>query len=86
MFSRIMAERIADHEIANPRIRQFALDCRAAGTSPEDVLHLAGLHRSAWFRWRRGEFSPTLKTWDRVQEALAAKRRARGDEAERPAA
>lgn len=64
-------------EIADPRMEQFAAECRAAGTTPEAVLREAGLHRSVWFRWRSGRVSPTLRTWDAAREALErAKRRA----------
>ena len=55
----------------HPRIVAFADDCARAGLDPLTVLAEAGVHRSHWFRWRSGEFSPSLKNLDRVTEALA---------------
>jgi hypothetical protein len=69
-----MAENFSDHDIADPRIRQFALDCRAAGSTPEDVLAAAGVHRSSWFRWRTGAFRPSLTNWERMEAALSSAR------------
>jgi hypothetical protein len=55
----------------DPRVLQFEQDCIAAGTTPEAVVTAAGLHRSAWFRWKGGNVFPNMRNWDAVHSALA---------------
>lgn len=54
----------------HPRVTEFERQCGDAGIAPEAVLKEAGLHRSAWFRWKAGTFEPRLRSWDAVQEAF----------------
>ncbi len=52
-------------------IDQFERDCAAAGLAPVAVLKEAGLNSSTWFRWKSGKVSPTLRSFEGAQEALA---------------
>lgn len=52
-------------------IDQFERDCAASGLSPVVVLKAAGLNSSTWFRWKAGKVSPTLRSFEGAQEALA---------------
>lgn len=59
-----------EHTAPHPRVVEFEQACSAAGIDPLAVLAEAGVHRSQWFRWKKGTFTPSLKTWDPVQSAL----------------
>jgi hypothetical protein len=54
----------------DPRITEFKNACESAGTTPLAVVQEAGLHRTAWFRWKSGKVSPNFRKWDAVQRAL----------------
>lgn len=51
-------------------IAQFERDCLAANLKPTAVLQHAGLHKSAWWRWKSGDVSPTLRSFDAACAAL----------------
>lgn len=51
-------------------IRDFEADCASAGVAPSSVLREAGMNPSTWFRWKSGEVSPTLRSFDAAKEAL----------------
>lgn len=53
-------------------LSDFEHDCTKASVSPVDVLVRAGLHRSTWFRWKKGKVSPTLRSLAAAREALQA--------------
>lgn len=59
-----------DAHAPHPRIAEFERACADAKVDPLDVVTRAGVHRSQWFRWRRGKFQPSLTSWDRVQETF----------------
>lgn len=41
-----------------------------SGKTIDDLCEAAGINRTTWQRWRNGEVGPTMKSWQRVQEAL----------------
>jgi hypothetical protein len=56
-------------------ISDFERDCESAGVTPAAVLRRAGLNPSNWPRWRSGDSSPTLRSFDAAKAALADLRR-----------
>jgi transcriptional regulator with XRE-family HTH domain len=42
---------------------------RDAGKSVSDLCRGAGIARSTWDRWKRGETAPNLATWGAVRDA-----------------
>lgn len=44
---------------------------RAAGVPVAHLLQRAGLARSTWDRWRRGQTEPNLRSWRAVERACA---------------
>jgi hypothetical protein len=59
-----------EQDKAHPRVRRFQQACQEAGLDPLTVVTAAGVHRSAWFRWNNGSFSPSLKNLERIEDAL----------------
>ncbi len=55
----------------DPRVLQFEQDCTDAGTTAEAMVCAAGLHRSAWYRWKAGAVLPNMRNWDAAHSALA---------------
>lgn len=53
-------------------ILDFERDCERARVTPAAVLRKAGLNPSNWPRWRSGESSPTLRSFDAARGALAS--------------
>lgn len=53
-----------------PMVAEFIAACAQAGTSAEAVIKEAGIHRGVWHRWKTGAFSPNLRNWGAVQNAL----------------
>ena len=51
-------------------VRAFEADCTTAGLSPAAVLKEAGMNPSTWFRWKSGEVSPTLRSFEAAKAAL----------------
>lgn len=41
----------------------------AAGYTVSDVCREAGIARSTWDRWRRGQFEPRRSVWARAEQA-----------------
>ncbi|WP_426036459.1 hypothetical protein [Brevundimonas sp. DC300-4] len=56
-------------------ISDFERDCDGAGVTPASVLRRAGLNPSNWPRWRSGESSPTLRSFDAARAALEGLKR-----------
>jgi hypothetical protein len=44
--------------------------CSAAGINPVEALARKGLHRSTWFRWKRGTASPNLRSLAAARDGL----------------
>lgn len=59
-----------EQDKAHPRVQQFVRACVDAGLQPLEVATRAGVHRSVWFRWTNGSFSPSLKNLERIEGAL----------------
>lgn len=51
-------------------IHDFECECQRAGFTPAAVLRRAGLNPSNWPRWRSGDSSPTLRSFEAAREAL----------------
>jgi transcriptional regulator with XRE-family HTH domain len=51
-------------------IQDFERDCSAAGVSAASVLRRAGLNPSNWSRWKSGDVSPTLRSFEAARAAL----------------
>jgi len=54
----------------HPRVAEFITACATAGLNDAEVVREAGIHRSVWYRWKSGKFSPNLKNWDAVERTL----------------
>lgn len=51
-------------------IDDFERQCANAGLTPSAVFRAAGLNPSTWFRWRRRDVSPTIRSLEAAQAAL----------------
>jgi transcriptional regulator with XRE-family HTH domain len=51
----------------------LAIEARldASGRTVADLCREAGLARSTWDRWRRGETEPNMRSWRSVTDAAA---------------
>jgi predicted transcriptional regulator len=67
-------------------LRQFEADCQAARITPPRVLRHAKVHPSLWWKWKEGKVSPTLKSFERVCDALSEMKAANDDAASERAA
>lgn len=61
----------------HPRVAEFISACDAAGVSADDVVKLAGIHKSVWYRWKNGDFAPSMKNLDAAHAALVEARQGR---------
>ena len=53
-------------------IQKFEQDCKANDVSPLDALERGGIHRTNWWRWKSEKVSPTLNSFGKAKEGLAA--------------
>jgi hypothetical protein len=47
-----------------PLLNRFEEACTAAKVRPTAVLKEAGLHHSLWWKWKAGQASPTLRSFE----------------------
>lgn len=49
-----------------PLLDQFEAACTTAEIRPTAVLKAANLHHSLWWKWKSGQVSPTLRSFEAV--------------------
>ena len=67
-------------------INEFERDCESAGVKPATVLKAADVHPSLWWKWKSGNVSPTLKSFEAARRKLDELTAEQPPQSDRPAA
>lgn len=51
---------------------QFERDCTAIEVAPTAALKRGGVHPSLWWKWKNGDVSPTLRSFEAARAGLEA--------------
>lgn len=61
----------------NTVVSNFEQQCAAAGVKPQDALTAGGVHKTNWWRWKRGDAAPNYSTLEKANDGLKKLRRKR---------
>jgi hypothetical protein len=53
-------------------IANFEADCEAVGVRPTAALTAGGVNKAQWWRWKSGQFMPSMRSFAKAKAGLAA--------------